>query len=143
MERIIVLSMSAVLVLLLAPIAASAEVPQTVNVAGMVSGESGVVDLQARGSGTDRLTGTGTGFHRDFGSRANFVLEGTAEGGVVNLSGAVSKARFACLIGTPVTVTANGSTGTINHTLGPVACPGPLNGQTLSFAGTGTVVING
>ncbi len=132
-----------VLVLAIAPSAVSADVPRTVNVAGVVSGPSGTVDLQARAAGGDGLEGTGVGFHREFSSRASFVLQGSVTGSVVTLSGTVSKARFGCLVGTPVTVRADGSTGSIVHSLGPIGCPGPLAGQTLAFVGQGTVVVNG
>ena len=143
MRRIAVATALAVLVLVEAPIAASSEARRTAVVAAVLTGDTGVVNLEAHASGQEELTGTGVGFHRDFRSRANFVLKGRVEGETLDLSGTVSKAGAPCLLGTAVTVVADTLTGAVSHTLGPISCPGPFYGEVLTFQGAGRVVLTG
>ena len=121
---------------------AEAPPPTTIGISGKVSGSSGTVALEATAKGTtSSLVGRGAGVHINFASEARFTLTGSISGSVVTLTGAVTQSGFAALIGTPVSIVADASTGTITHIFGPIA-GGPLAGVTLTFTGTGTVVIN-
>lgn len=123
------------------PSAAAAAPPTVVTIAAQLIGPSGTVTLQAHLRGTpDALVGTGTGAHHDLASEARFELAGALDGSLVTLSGTVTQAGVAFLLGTPVEVTADSARGVVTHTFGPIA-GGPPVGATLTFAGSGAVVV--
>ena len=125
--------------LLLAPIA-YASPPTTVNVSGQVSLAPGLtltVEAHAKGSSSS-LTGAGVDstFHGNPlpgpPGTCNFDnLAGSISGTTITLSGSVTHSTDPSLVGTPVTVIADASTGAITFIFGP-----------FTLTGTGTVIIN-
>jgi hypothetical protein len=144
-SRRISLALGTAVVLILLPFAvlpaAIAEPVTTVTITGSLSGATGVVKLGGSVRGTPQeLSGTVGSVHVSFGSPATFDLQGSLSGDVVTLSGTVTQAAAKFLIGTPVTLIANASTGQIDLVFGPIPS-GPLAGETLTFSGTGQVII--
>ena len=104
-------------------------------------GPWGTVNLHVSAKGElSLITGKGVGVHVDFASEARFTLTGSISGSSVTLEGMVIQVplRFPFLLGTPILIYADASTGDIYFSFGPIA-GGPI---TMVFEGTGTVVIN-
>lgn len=122
-----------------APGVAHSSVDTAVSIKGTVTGPSGEVRLGVHARGTpEELSGTGGSAHATFASPATFTFDGALDDAVVTLTGTVAHAAFEFLVGTPVTLTANASTGTIHLVFGPIP-GGPVAGETLTFTGTGVV----
>ena len=126
------------LALLLVP-ASNAHPSTVVTISGMVSNVSiGLsVSVRAHASGTvSSLSGGGTDSPPSIPSPSanpavcQFPLTGSVSGNTVTLAGTVTQSSVGAEIGTPVTFTADASTGTITWTFGGIP-----------FTGTGTVVI--
>lgn len=93
----------------------------TVHLGAAASGPAGALtgagfDAPAIGSGVSGAPGN-PGF-------CEFPLTGSVSAGVVTLSGAVKESSTPTLIGTPVTITANPSTGSITFVFGPFTLTG-------------------
>ncbi len=112
----------------------------TATVSGTVTLAPGLsLQVTAAASGTSASSLSGQGidstFHGNPGGpppgTCGFPLTGSVSGGVVTLSGAVTRSTNPSLVGIPVTVIGDASTGAITFL---------FDGFTLT--GTGTVVIN-
>jgi hypothetical protein len=133
--------LAALALALTTPGTAHGQVDSAVSIAGTLSGPSGVAKLGVSVRGTaEHLSGTGGSAHVTLASPATFTFDGALDGSVVTLHGHVAHAAFEFLEGTPVTLTADASTGRIDMSFGPVPA-GPLAGQTLAFTGTGKVTL--
>jgi hypothetical protein len=104
------------------------------------TGESLTLRLNVDAEGTDPAFLTGEGRH--FGAAHSYwPASGSTDGTMVTLFGTITESSGPPLIGSPVEVIGNASTGDITFVLGPIA-GGPRIGQTLVFTGTGKVTIN-
>jgi hypothetical protein len=131
--------LAALALALTTPGTADGQVDAAVSIAGTLSGPSGVAKVGVSVRGTaEHLSGTGGSAHVTLASPATFTFNGALDGSVVTLHGHVAHAAFEFLEGTPVTLTADASTGRIDMSFGPISS-GPLAGQTLAFTGTGEV----
>jgi hypothetical protein len=147
MTRRLSLGLCAATIVMLLPFAAlpaaSGEPVTTVTIAGSLSGATGAVKLAGDVRGTPQdLSGSVGSVHVTFGSPATFSLQGSLSGDLVTLSGTATHAAAEFLIGTPVTLVADASSGQIDLSFGPIPS-GPLAGATLTFSGTGHVKIIG
>lgn len=98
------------------------------------------VYLSAQASGpAGALTGMGV-THSSTGPTYRFDLSGAVDESAVTLSGTIYKSTASFLIGTPVSLTADASTGEVTYNLGPLVA-GVFAGQTLVFSGPGVVRI--
>ncbi len=93
----------------------------TVHLGAAASGPAGALtgagfDAPTIGSGVSGAPGN-PGF-------CEFPLAGSVSAGVVTLSGAVKESSEPTLIGIPVTITANSSTGSITFVFGPFTLTG-------------------
>ncbi len=109
----------------------------TVTISGQVSIGTFTVTVRAHASGTaSSLSGGGTDSPPPAASPhgnpgvCQFPLAGSTDGTTVTLSGTVTQSSIHSLIGLPVTITADTSTGFITFHIGP-----------FTVSGTGTVVI--
>jgi len=93
------------------------------------------------GDDPSSLIGEGRAFC-SCGPHNYFPATGSINGAVVTLSGTVTDSSSAFLIGSPVTVVADSTTGQITFTFGPYA-GGPFVGQIDTWTGTGKVQIKG
>jgi Flp pilus assembly protein TadG len=146
---LLLISLVALGVVLMPVSPVSAEPMITAHVAGKATGVlpapcncnvEVTIAANARGSAAS-LEGSGTN-HASTGATNHFTLTGSTTGSLLYLSGNIVKSNFPPLVGTPVTITANVESGTLTFTLGPIA-GGTFEGQTVVFAGSGTVVITG
>ncbi len=120
----------------------------TVNIAGSATGtlpapyNVGVgtkVAIHVQGDSTS-LKGWGTS-HSTTGCTEIYSLAGSITGGIVQLSGTVTKST-APTVGTPVVIVANRATGEFTYTFGPIT-DGPLAGITVVFAGSAKIIVVG
>ena len=74
------------------------------------------------------------------GAHSYWPATGSIDGDVVTLGGVVSDSNTPFLVGSPVEVEADSTTGAMTFRLGPQA-GGPFVGQTIVFTGVGTVKI--
>jgi hypothetical protein len=129
---------------------ACAAPPTTVAIAGEVSGVDPFplvirVAARARGANPDELSGGG--YHvvlsevDGFIEESNWnVWEGDTDGTSVSFSATIWRSK-APIVGTPITLDADASTGALIFSIGPFT-GGAFVGETFVFEGFGTVVIN-
>ncbi|MGI0020798.1 MAG: hypothetical protein ACREAY_10045, partial [Nitrososphaera sp.] len=119
--------------LLTSPSALAEKQTTTVHINGQVSTESGdTLTLQAHAKGSSPSSLSGKGLDSTFhgGSpppgTCTFALTGSIsdDGSIITLSGAVTQSSNAALVGTPVEIIADASTGEITFIFGPVAALG-------------------
>jgi hypothetical protein len=114
-----------------------------VSIAGTLTGPGSVAKLGVNVQGTaEHLSGTGGSAHVALAAPATFAFSGSVDGSVVVLEGHVAHAAFESLVGTPVRLTADASTGMIDLTFGPIP-GGPQAGTTLVLSGRGKVTVAG
>jgi hypothetical protein len=97
------------------------------------------VKVVAQGDDASSLAGEGRLFGSG-GAHNYWPAVGSIDGDVVTLGGVVEDSNAADLIGSPVEIEANSSTGAMTLTFGPLA-GGPFAGQTIVADGVGTVKI--
>jgi hypothetical protein len=97
------------------------------------------VKVVAKGDAPSSLVGEGRHFTSS-GARSYWPATGFIDGDVVTLGGVVSDSNTRFLVGSPVEVEADSTTGAMTFRLGPQA-GGPFVGQTIVFTGVGTVKI--
>ncbi len=122
--------------LLLTPVAYAAQ-PTTVTLSGVVTGPAGTFTIRAEASGsTSSLSGDGTDSPPPGASGnpgvCHFTLTGSISGTVVTLSGAFDQSSIPSLIGLPIVITADASTGSLIFSVA---------GGAIIETGTGTVTI--
>jgi hypothetical protein len=112
-------------------------------IGSLPTGQLANVNLFVQVEGSDPSTLTGEGRHfASTGAHNYWPCTGSTDGSSVVLSGVVTDANFnGILIGSPVAVQADASTGAITLVFGPLT-GGPYVGQTLVFSGTGQVKIS-
>jgi len=146
---LLLVSLVALAVVLMPISPVSAEQMITAHVAGKATGILPApcncnvkvnIAANARGSAAS-LEGLGTN-HASTGATNHFTLSGSTTGSLVTLSGIIVKSTFSPMVGSPVTITGDVETGVLTFTLGPIA-GGPFEGQTVVFAGSGTVAVTG
>jgi hypothetical protein len=131
-----------------APRTANAEkvvvVVESEHLTGVLSdGRTIEVRLKAelKGDNPSSLTGEGRSYSST-GAHNYWPATGAITGAVVTLSGTVTDSNVAFLIGSPLTVVADSTTGQIIFHFGPYA-GGPFVGHIDTFTGTGRVKIKG
>jgi hypothetical protein len=97
------------------------------------------VKVTAQGDTASLLVGQGRHF-ASVGPKNYWPATGSIDGNVVTLGGVVSDSNTDFLIGSPVVVEADSTTGAMTVRFGPLA-GGPFVGQTLVHTGVGTVTI--
>ena len=97
--------------------------------------------VELQGDDPSSLIGEGRAFC-SCGPHNYFPATGSINGAVVTLSGIFTDSSQPFLIGSPVTVVADSTTGQITFTFGPYA-GGPFVGQIGTWTGTGKVKIKG
>lgn len=123
------------------PVTAHGRVDTVVSISGTLTGPTGVAKLGVTVRGTAaHLTGSGGSAQVAPASPATFAFDGALDGVVVTLQGDVAHAGFEFLVGTPVALTANASTGEIDLVVGPFP-GGPQAGEVRTFRGIGDVSI--
>jgi hypothetical protein len=99
------------------------------------------VNVKVTAQGADASTLTGEGRHfASTGAHSYWPAAGSTDGVTATLTGNVTESNVAFLLGSPVTVVGNASSGAITMNFGPLT-GGPFAGQTLVFTGSGTVNI--
>jgi hypothetical protein len=105
------------------------------------NGTTVVFRVKVAAQGADASSLVGEGRHYGSNQAHNYwPAKGSIDGNVVTLAGVVSDGNTAFLIGSPVEVVADASTGSMTLTFGPLA-GGPFAGQTIVATGTGRVKI--
>ena len=97
------------------------------------------VKVVAAGDDASSLAGNGRHFGSS-GAHNYWPAAGSINGNVVTIGGVVAESNSAFLIGSPVEVQADSTTGAMTLTFGPLA-DGPFVGQTIVANGVGTVKI--
>ena len=97
------------------------------------------VKVVAAGDDASSLDGNGRHFGSG-GAHSYWPAAGSIDGNVVTIGGVVAESNSAFLIGSPVEIQADSSTGAMTLTFGPLA-GGPFVGQTIVANGAGTVKI--
>jgi hypothetical protein len=97
------------------------------------------IKVEAEGADASSLVGEGRHFG-SAGAHNYWPATGSIDGTVITLGGVVMDSNNPALIGSPVEVEADSSTGTTTLTFGPLA-GGPFAGQTIVAEGAGRVSI--
>jgi hypothetical protein len=146
---VLVFLLTCALVTMGAPTSVYAAAPTNVAIQGNLTGAlpapcncpvTVYVSVVASGVPT-ALSGSGV-VHASTGATNRFDVTGSIQGVTATLAGTISSSTAWYLVGTPVTVVADASNGSISYTMGPITA-GPFRGKTFTFAGEGTVLING
>ena len=98
--------------------------------------------LKAEAKGDDASSLEGNGRHFGSGGAHNhWSVTGSVSGDVVTLAGVTTDSNESFLIGSPVNLVGDASSGSITLAFGPIA-GGQFAGQTIVGTGVGTVTIN-
>jgi hypothetical protein len=98
--------------------------------------------LKAEAQGDDASSLEGNGRHFGSGGVHNhWSVTGSVSGDVVTLTGVTTDSNESFLIGSPVNLVGDASSGSITLAFGPLA-GGHFAGQTIVGTGVGTVTIN-
>jgi hypothetical protein len=116
---------------------------QSEDVTGLrPNGTTVIFHIKATAQGGDASSLVGEGRHFGSGGAHNYwPATGSIDGSVVTLAGVVADSNNPALVGVPVELRGNSSTGAINLDFGPLPEGPPYNGQTIFAEGFGRVKI--
>jgi hypothetical protein len=117
---------------------------QAEHVSGLrPNGTTVIFRIKAVAQGGDASSLVGEGRHFGSGGAHNYWrASGYVDGNVVTLAGVVAESNNPLLVGVPVKLTGDSSTGAIDLEFGPLPEGAPYNGGTIFAEGFGRVKIN-